>query len=63
MICRNRNFWHFGVRCSANCGVKHAISSPKGPKCINKRALVLKKWRGEWAGGEDKNPGLPEYEK
>jgi hypothetical protein len=43
--------------------VKHAISSPKGPKCINKRALVLKKWRGEWAGGEDKNPGLPEYEK
>jgi len=40
MICRNNNFWHFVVQCSVNCGVKHAVSSPKGPDAINNRALV-----------------------
>ena len=53
IICRNYNLWHFEVQCSVNFGVKHAVSSPKGPNFINNRALV-KKGGGEWAGGEDK---------
>ena len=68
MICRNHNFWHFVVRCSVNCGLKHAVNTPKGPDCINNRALLKEKEekkeeKRKTPGGEDKNPGLPEYEK
>ena len=56
MICRNHNFWHFEVRYSVNCGVKHAVSSPKRPDCINNRAQEEEKG-GEGGGGREGGGG------